>query len=215
VFSPLAGAGRVALALYKVGHPWAHTTHSLRLPPGHLRKGCSERKTWPATIHASNFGVACTVHAATQQHSGRQHHCCHRFCACKPCRSWPQPFTICTLKRSRTWDVEIFMLKPTTPCHCPGVVAGPVIHPCWLPSPTHSVRAEAGNGSSQYDYDMITIGAGSGGVRASRFATSYGKRRCWQPQPSCAALLNGQACHVRSVRSPSAQLTSNSHTRPL
>jgi glutathione reductase (NADPH) len=38
------------------------------------------------------------------------------------------------------------------------------------------VRAEAGNGSSgQYDYDMITIGAGSGGVRASRFATSYGK----------------------------------------
>lgn len=34
----------------------------------------------------------------------------------------------------------------------------------------------AGNGSSDssYDYDMITIGAGSGGVRASRFATSYG-----------------------------------------
>lgn len=108
---------------------------------------------------------------------------------CKPCRSWPQPFTICTLKRSRTWDVEIFMLTPTTPCRCPGVVAGPVIHPCF-PSRTHSVRAEAGNGSSQYDYDMITIGAGSGGVRASRFATSYGKRRCWQPQPPCAALLN-------------------------
>jgi hypothetical protein len=39
-----------------------------------------------------------------------------------------------------------------------------------------SVRAEAGNGSGQYDYDMITIGAGSGGVRASRFATSYGEQ---------------------------------------
>lgn len=39
-----------------------------------------------------------------------------------------------------------------------------------------SVRSEAGNGSTQYDYDMITIGAGSGGVRASRFATSYGAK---------------------------------------
>lgn len=38
------------------------------------------------------------------------------------------------------------------------------------------VRAEGGNGSSEYDYDIITIGAGSGGVRASRFATSYGER---------------------------------------
>jgi hypothetical protein len=38
-----------------------------------------------------------------------------------------------------------------------------------------TVRAESGNGSSEYDYDIITIGAGSGGVRASRFATSYGE----------------------------------------
>lgn len=46
-----------------------------------------------------------------------------------------------------------------------------------------AVRAEGGNGSSgQYDYDMITIGAGSGGVRASRFATSYGELLC----SSCA-----------------------------
>eukprot|EP00878_Enallax_costatus_P019416 GHUV01020486.1.p1 GENE.GHUV01020486.1~~GHUV01020486.1.p1 ORF type:complete len:362 (+),score=107.11 GHUV01020486.1:197-1282(+) len=41
---------------------------------------------------------------------------------------------------------------------------------------TVTVRAETGNGSQQYDYDMITIGAGSGGVRASRFATSYGAK---------------------------------------
>ncbi|WIA30313.1 hypothetical protein OEZ86_000401 [Tetradesmus obliquus] len=38
------------------------------------------------------------------------------------------------------------------------------------------VRAEGGNGSSEYDYDIITIGAGSGGVRASRVATSYGAK---------------------------------------
>jgi hypothetical protein len=36
------------------------------------------------------------------------------------------------------------------------------------------VSAAAGNGSSKYDYDIITIGAGSGGVRGSRFASSYG-----------------------------------------
>ena len=29
---------------------------------------------------------------------------------------------------------------------------------------------------SQYDYDMFTIGAGSGGVRASRIAASYGAK---------------------------------------
>ena len=28
----------------------------------------------------------------------------------------------------------------------------------------------------KYDYDMITIGAGSGGVRASRLAGGYGAR---------------------------------------
>eukprot|EP00879_Flechtneria_rotunda_P010804 GHRR01011290.1.p2 GENE.GHRR01011290.1~~GHRR01011290.1.p2 ORF type:complete len:486 (+),score=152.98 GHRR01011290.1:177-1634(+) len=41
------------------------------------------------------------------------------------------------------------------------------------------VCAEVGNGngsSRQYDYDLITIGAGSGGVRASRFAASYGAK---------------------------------------
>jgi hypothetical protein len=37
-----------------------------------------------------------------------------------------------------------------------------------------SVQATGNGGSAAYDYDLITIGAGSGGVRASRFATSYG-----------------------------------------
>jgi len=29
---------------------------------------------------------------------------------------------------------------------------------------------------AEYDYDLFTIGAGSGGVRASRMAASYGAR---------------------------------------
>ncbi|CAN6977601.1 hypothetical protein IGI04_037554 [Brassica rapa subsp. trilocularis] len=40
-----------------------------------------------------------------------------------------------------------------------------------------SVRAQNDNGADSdrhYDFDLFTIGAGSGGVRASRFATSYG-----------------------------------------
>ena len=39
------------------------------------------------------------------------------------------------------------------------------------------VAAKAGNGSEgEYDYDLFTIGAGSGGVRGSRFAASYGAK---------------------------------------
>ncbi|GMH02376.1 hypothetical protein Nepgr_004215 [Nepenthes gracilis] len=39
-----------------------------------------------------------------------------------------------------------------------------------------SVRAESENGAEprHYDFDLFTIGAGSGGVRASRFAANYG-----------------------------------------
>ncbi|XP_057964976.1 glutathione reductase, chloroplastic [Malania oleifera] len=39
-----------------------------------------------------------------------------------------------------------------------------------------SVRAESDNGAepAHYDFDLFTIGAGSGGVRASRFAASFG-----------------------------------------
>ncbi|KAF8085285.1 hypothetical protein N665_0672s0002 [Sinapis alba] len=40
-----------------------------------------------------------------------------------------------------------------------------------------SVRAQSDNGADSdrhYDFDLFTIGAGSGGVRASRFATTYG-----------------------------------------
>ncbi|KAL6271528.1 hypothetical protein ACE6H2_028439 [Prunus campanulata] len=40
-----------------------------------------------------------------------------------------------------------------------------------------SVRADSGNGADSgrhYDYDLFTIGAGSGGVRASRFAANFG-----------------------------------------
>lgn len=55
---------------------------------------------------------------------------------------------------------------------------------CWLLRAV-VVKAEAvsnGSSNSSYDYDMITIGAGSGGVRASRFATSYGMLQ-WMPEP--------------------------------
>lgn len=38
-----------------------------------------------------------------------------------------------------------------------------------------SAASEAGNGTGEYDFDLFTIGAGSGGVRGSRFAASYGE----------------------------------------
>jgi hypothetical protein len=38
------------------------------------------------------------------------------------------------------------------------------------------VHAQSTNASGQYDYDLFTIGAGSGGVRGSRFASSYGEQ---------------------------------------
>lgn len=39
-----------------------------------------------------------------------------------------------------------------------------------------TTRAESNNGAEprQYDFDLFTIGAGSGGVRASRFAANFG-----------------------------------------
>lgn len=39
-----------------------------------------------------------------------------------------------------------------------------------------STRAESTNGAEpkHYDFDLFTIGAGSGGVRASRFAANFG-----------------------------------------
>jgi glutathione reductase (NADPH) len=37
------------------------------------------------------------------------------------------------------------------------------------------VAAAASNNGTGYDYDLFTIGAGSGGVRGSRFAASYGE----------------------------------------
>ncbi|EYU46505.1 hypothetical protein ABFS82_04G036200 [Erythranthe guttata] len=44
---------------------------------------------------------------------------------------------------------------------------------------TTAIRAESTNGAEptrQYDYDLFTIGAGSGGVRASRFASNFGAK---------------------------------------
>ncbi len=41
------------------------------------------------------------------------------------------------------------------------------------------VRAASQNGTGEYDYDLFTIGAGSGGVRATRFSSSnYGVLDC-------------------------------------
>lgn len=45
------------------------------------------------------------------------------------------------------------------------------------PRRTFAVRAESQNGvdpTGHYDFDLFTIGAGSGGVRASRFAANFG-----------------------------------------
>ncbi|GAV72143.1 Pyr_redox_dim domain-containing protein/Pyr_redox_2 domain-containing protein [Cephalotus follicularis] len=50
-------------------------------------------------------------------------------------------------------------------------------HHCYGRRHFSSPRAESGNGAeppSHYDFDLFTIGAGSGGVRASRFAANFG-----------------------------------------
>jgi hypothetical protein len=55
-----------------------------------------------------------------------------------------------------------------------------------------SVKAE-----QEYDYDLFTIGAGSGGVRASRMSTQYGVKvavRVVSPPPSH---FRGYAHHSR------------------
>lgn len=53
----------------------------------------------------------------------------------------------------------------------------PTAPPFLLPPQRRSVAAAAAAADPAYDYDLFTIGAGSGGVRASRFAAStYGER---------------------------------------
>jgi Pyridine nucleotide-disulphide oxidoreductase len=43
-------------------------------------------------------------------------------------------------------------------------------------TPAASVRAHAYTPTTEYDYDLFTIGGGSGGVRASRFSSGYGAK---------------------------------------
>lgn len=58
----------------------------------------------------------------------------------------------------------------------------PTLRPTLRPASTQrrnstTICAAEANGSSSYDYDLFTIGAGSGGVRASRVAAgTYGAR---------------------------------------
>jgi hypothetical protein len=54
-----------------------------------------------------------------------------------------------------------------------------------------------GNGTGSYDFDLFTIGAGSGGVRGSRFAASYGE----------VVLLEPLACAVKSFASKHVAIT--------
>jgi hypothetical protein len=94
----------------------------------------------------------------------------------------------------------------------------------FLSLPCNAVRAEAGNGAApSYDYDLITLGAGSGGVRASRFATSYGAcgvRVCGDCR-TCARCRGAkcQPCTLQLLLSvsltvlPAACRTNASHTR--
>ncbi|WOK92477.1 glutathione reductase, chloroplastic [Canna indica] len=62
------------------------------------------------------------------------------------------------------------------------LTSSPLPHlPSRLPYRRISVRAssDGGNGAAetlQFDFDLFTIGAGSGGVRASRFAANYGAK---------------------------------------
>ena len=41
-----------------------------------------------------------------------------------------------------------------------------------------AVRIAASGDEGKYDFDLFTIGAGTGGVRASRFAANYGGAPC-------------------------------------
>ncbi|XP_042383610.1 glutathione reductase, chloroplastic-like [Zingiber officinale] len=67
------------------------------------------------------------------------------------------------------------------PFQSPFAFSSRVLLPSRLLSRRLPVRAYAdgGNGaadSNQFDFDLLTIGAGSGGVRASRFAAAYGAK---------------------------------------
>jgi hypothetical protein len=93
--------------------------------------------------------------------------------------------------------------------HCPFTCITPTlrqVNSYVLLAAATIVRAEAGNGSSAYDYDIITIGAGSGGVRASRFATSYGEQAAIavaDTAPTALLQQRSQDMHSSSVGRPS------------
>ena len=54
-------------------------------------------------------------------------------------------------------------------------------HPILLEERLLQVRAASSNGTGKYDYDLFTIGAGSGGVRATRFSSSNYGDCCHRP----------------------------------
>ena len=51
-----------------------------------------------------------------------------------------------------------------------------MIRPQVQPQGQHGVGHLSSEASVQYDYDLFTIGAGSGGVRASRVAAAHGAK---------------------------------------
>jgi hypothetical protein len=56
-----------------------------------------------------------------------------------------------------------------------------------------------GNGTGSYDFDLFTIGAGSGGVRGSRFAASYGGVALLEKGPFSQVLGHDMQCSPQAV----------------
>ena len=59
--------------------------------------------------------------------------------------------------------------------------------PRTFPQPQEEeVHDDNGEGPAEYDYDLFVIGAGSGGVRASRTAASFGAKVCNRKFCNCS-----------------------------
>nr|VDD57363.1 unnamed protein product [Brassica oleracea] len=88
------------------------------------------------------------------------------------CRKLPIAINLPSSSTSRSLPKTLSHLSSLRPR-----VASVSNHRYYSSSRRFSVRAQNDNGADSdrhYDFDLFTIGAGSGGVRASRFATSYG-----------------------------------------
>ena len=134
------------------------------------------------TMHASRIPSSSTCNACHV--GGSPTHAVELWCNVDPTRGHGPPRSSMPIRGA----VPCCVCDVCTPCNACVILGG--AWPCCQPMHAGAssrapiaaaaaaglataVRASA-NGSPQYDYDLFTIGAGSGGVRGSRFAASYG-----------------------------------------